>query len=95
MSVRGTDSSNVNIFATAIEARAQIRESVDSDEVLAEMDCEFDANNEVLTCTLTPAQTANLDLKIMRWDLRVTWPNKVDYLLEGKATLNFSVTRED
>lgn len=94
LTISAKDSANNNIFASALSAKAQVRESIESDLVLAEMDCNFAANNSSLTVSLTPLQTATLNTKSMKWDLRVTWPDKVEYILEGKASLNFSVTRD-
>lgn len=93
LTISAIDDSNNNILASATEAKSQIRETLDSSTVLAEMTCVFASNNAFVTISLDPTQTANLNFTSGFWDLRITWPDKVEYLLAGKAKLAPTVTR--
>ena len=93
LNVRAVDSSNNNIFASATLAEAQLRETAQSSTVLATFACSFAANNASIDISLTPEQTQALRTKSMHWDLKVTWPDKELFIRYGRATLNFTVTR--
>jgi hypothetical protein len=93
ITVSAKDAANNNVLALATSAAAQLRELPESSTVLADFDCDLTANNAGITVSLTPAQTANLSIRRMYWDLKVVWPDREEYLLEGKAILNTTVTR--
>jgi hypothetical protein len=88
------DSSNTNVLTGATSAKAQIRETYESTTVLAEANCTFAANNASLTIVFASANTTTLDPVPMVWDVRVTYPTKVEYLLKGKVKLIPTVTRD-
>jgi hypothetical protein len=88
------DSSNTNVLTGATAAKAQIRETYESETVLAEASCAFAANNASLTIVWDETDTINLNQIPMVWDLRITYPTKVEFLLKGKVKLNPTVTRD-
>lgn len=92
--VRYRDSANANILVDATEAEAQIREQPDSSTVLATFTCEFAADNEYITLTLPATHSANITTDVAYWDLKVTWPDAVRYLLKGKIKPSATVTRD-
>lgn len=77
---------------TGATARAQIRPTADSDEVLAEFDCEVDGPTGTVTVTLTPEQTT--DLVNGLWDLQLTFSSGVvRTFLKGSVTTLKEITR--
>lgn len=88
-----TKEANTNSFASATHAKAQIRETADSNKIIAEFDCEFTANNEELWVTL-PANTSQaITVRSGVWDVKVFWPDRVDYVVNGKVKILPRVTR--
>ena len=87
-----TPTANTNAFAGALSAEGQIRETPESDEVLAEFACSFAANNETLWVSLSPAQTQLLKVN-GRYDIKVIWPTREDFIVNGKVKVLPRVTR--
>lgn len=84
--------SNANAFAGATSAEGQIRETPESDEVLADFNCAFSANNETLWISLSPTQTQKLKVN-GRYDIKVIWPTREDFIVNGKVKVLPRVTR--
>lgn len=84
---------NTNSFAGATSAKAQIRESPESSKVAAELDCSFTADNETLWVRLEAEDSQAMKIRTGVWDLKVTWPDKVDYIAAGKVKVIPRVTR--
>lgn len=93
--VQMRDSANANMLADATAAAAQVRLDPDSNTIVATFLCAFNGNNDVITVSMDEVQTANLDFsgEAAYWDLRVTWPTEIKYIVRGKFKVNDTVTR--
>ena len=93
--VRMRDSANNNLLANATEVAAMVREDPDSNTVVATFSCQLNSNNDTISVFMDEVQTAGLDFdgQAAYWDLRVTWPDEVKYIVRGKFKVNDTVTR--
>jgi hypothetical protein len=88
-----TDSSNNNVFATATSAKCQFRGEPHASDVAAEANCAFSANNVTLWVSLTAGQSANLTPQSGKYDVKVVWPDREDFVVYGKYKVIPTVTR--
>lgn len=91
--LRLNDSSNNNVFASATSAKCQFRGEPHAAAVAAEATCQFTANNVTLFVSLSPSQTGNLNPLIGRYDVKVVWPDREDFIVFGKYKVIPTVTR--
>ena len=90
--LRLRDPQGNNAFASATSAESQIRETPDSPVVMAEFECTFSSNNDTLWLKLSPALTQPLS-GTGRYDVKVFWPDREDYIVNGKVKILPRVTR--
>lgn len=93
ITVKYQDSDGNNLLATATSSEAQIRQSPPSTTILATFTTEFNMAHDGIILTLTPDQTQALPGVAMVWDLKVTWPDLVDFIAGGSVFLTQTVTR--
>ena len=91
--LRLADASNNNLLASASSAKCQFRAEPDSVAVASEANCAFSANNTTLWVSLTANQTSQVIPKSGKYDVKVFWPDREDFIVYGKYKVIPTVTR--
>lgn len=89
------DSANNNMLASALYAEAQVRMDPDDEEIVASFQCNINSSHDTIDLFMDENLTATLDFddEPAYWDLRVTWPSEVRYIVRGLFKVNDTVTR--
>lgn len=91
--LRLRDAANNNAFVGANSAISQVRESTESLTPFLTFTTSFSSNNETLYLEANAATTAALTKKSGMYDVRVTYPDRVEFIVKGLVKVYPTVSR--
>lgn len=85
------DGANNNVLEGATAALAQVRETAESSSPFITFGTRFEANT--LYLELSAANTAVITKRSGIYDIRVTWPDRVEFIVKGAVKVQQTVSR--